>query len=608
MNDGGPGGVVAVALDEIRADFLREAAAGPLSADSFNRIVDRIASVPRIPNADGHVRLAFEVVMGSGHPAGNYPRGFRFLGLLDAAWDGTPGTLDPQLERRWHSVRAIAQIRSGWPAQAARSIARAFVLATSQNDPNGKAGALTNLAMLANGAGQYEDAVRFATAALSANELSAHPEGLPPAHAVITALRNRANALYRLGRVDEALRDFLTAAGLHSDGHEGAPTLDAELLAVCAQIYIAIGSISLAECLLERINRCHPPEQSGVVSDISLAVRRARALLDVARQRPGGLEALNRVLHDAQDEFDDDATDGAVVEALYALELAYRLTGRSADAAAVLEQLRSRLRSTAERALDILAADPALPPVRSAQYGLSSVDEFITQRVATARQADAAAADSLQQLVALSAQASSIDEASGEHGIRVAALAREVATALGLDERRVHQLVVAALVHDAGRFGLAPSVREREAADDAAHAADGASLVERSAIPDRQTVAHIVRLHHAPLFGADNSDSQTASVPFEARILAACDRFDAMVMGRPGRPPVAIADALRDLMARGGKDLDATVTAAVIDTVRRLQARHADLMAFLAEDAERFEYTSARRFILKATGPAAREQ
>jgi putative two-component system response regulator len=607
MNDGGPGGVVAVALDEIRADFMREAAAGPLSADSFNRIVDRIASVPRTPNADGHARLSFEVVMGSGHPPGSYPREFRFLGLLDAAWDGTPGTLDPQLERRWHSVRALAQIRSGWPAQAARSIARAFVLATSQNDPTGKSGALTNLALLANGAGQYEDAVRFATAALSAIELSAHPEGLLPAHAVNTALRNRGNALNRLGRVDEALRDFLTTRGLHLGRHDGAE-LDAEITAVCAEIYIATGAIAVAEALLQRLDTLASPEQSGVMSASSLAVRRARALLNVARQRPGGLDALIRVLHDAQDEFDDDAADGPVVDALYALELAYRLTGRSADATAVLEQLRARLRSTAERALDILAADPALPPVRSAQHGRSALDDFITQRVATARQADAAAADSLQQLVALSAQASSIDEASGEHGIRVAALAREVAAVLGLDERRVQQLEVAALVHDAGRLWLAPSVREREAADDAAHAADGASLVERSAIPDRQTVAHIARLHHAPLFGAENSDSQTASVPFEARILAACDRFDAMVMGRPGRPPVAIADALRDLMARGGKDLDATVTAAVIDTVRRLHARHADLMAFLAEDAERFEYTSARRFMLKATGPAAREQ
>ncbi|HQR21614.1 MAG TPA: HD domain-containing protein [Burkholderiaceae bacterium] len=605
---------VPIRLERLRAEFKAERATGPLSAASLRGFARQLRAIPQQPNADGHVQLMFDILLGSGHVPLGLGRDYDVRGLYSAAWDSRAENLSPSLARRWYSSLAPFEAKAGRGAEAARCLAVAFRIADELGDTLGKTGVLGNLALLANGCGQYEDAIRFASIVLSWYQADGSRGAPVLEQAFVSALMNRGNAFFRLGRLAEARGDFERAALaclLGAGSRDGSLDQAREVVAVTAEVHVALGEMFEAGVLLDRIDERLPPGPSSSAV-YELAVRRARALLRVARgDRAQGLAELHSVLADAEVELPEGATDDAVVDALFSLELAYRLSGDSQAAGEMLRRLGRRLRAAAETTLEVLATEPSFAPPQGVGSALAALDAYIERRAGQAESSAAVSVASLQQLVALASQASSLEEPTGEHGVRVSALAQAVGAALGLAEGRCRVLAVAALVHDAGKIGVprplltqALPLSEVEQAEYDAHAAYSAELIERAAIPERQSIAEIVRLHHQPFDGVRAARPQNReAIPLEARILAACDRFDALVMGRPRRPAVPIDDALRDLLLASDREFDPAVVAAVIDTVRQLARQHADLLAFLAEDAEKFDYTASRRFLRKAAEP-----
>ncbi len=119
-----------------------------------------------------------------------------------------------------------------------------------------------------------------------------------------------------------------------------------------------------------------------------------------------------------------------------------------------------------------------------------------------------------QTIRAMSRLPEQLGSVSSGHGVRVAALAREVALELGLDAATVADAVRASHLHEMGRIQL-----ERDApAGQRELARAGASVIREVADLDR--VATIVELHgRGPVEG---SDPDTVS----ARIVAACCELD----------------------------------------------------------------------------------
>ena len=110
-----------------------------------------------------------------------------------------------------------------------------------------------------------------------------------------------------------------------------------------------------------------------------------------------------------------------------------------------------------------------------------------------------------------------------------------------------------------------------------------------------------MRLHHQPYDGVGARRMLKGdAIPIEARIVAACDHFDALVMGRPRRLAVPIEEALCELLRQSGRDFDPRVVEVLIATVRQLRCEHSDVMAYLAEDADQYDFTSARRVFRRA--------
>lgn len=153
------------------------------------------------------------------------------------------------------------------------------------------------------------------------------------------------------------------------------------------------------------------------------------------------------------------------------------------------------------------------------------------------------------------------------HSGRVARHAERIARRLGLPEHEVRQIEVAAAVHDIGMVGVPRSMlakRDELTPEERAlvrrHAVDGA---ERVAAAADDEIAALVRHRHERVDGRGYPDGLAGDeIPLGARIIAVADSFDELVSPAPRRPSRGRRNALDELSARAGVELDAAVVAA----------------------------------------------
>ncbi|MEA2282884.1 MAG: hypothetical protein QOK21_3491 [Solirubrobacteraceae bacterium] len=171
----------------------------------------------------------------------------------------------------------------------------------------------------------------------------------------------------------------------------------------------------------------------------------------------------------------------------------------------------------------------------------------------------------------------------GEHSWGVVALVLEVGEALGLDAREQRRLEFAALLHDIGKLRVPRQIlnkngglTEEEWEIVRRHPADGQQMLERVGGMLGE-IAPSVRAHHERWDGRGYPDGlRGTEIPLAARIICACDAFNAMTTTRPYRPAMPVADALHELRACAGRQFDASVVEAILELHRD---RGADVIA-----------------------------
>jgi len=158
------------------------------------------------------------------------------------------------------------------------------------------------------------------------------------------------------------------------------------------------------------------------------------------------------------------------------------------------------------------------------------------------------------------------DGYTGEHSRGVVELVMETGQRLGLPADRLRNLEFGALLHDVGKIAIPNEIINKPGRLDAhewqiikTHTTEGQQLLDRVG-GFMSEVGRIVRSHHERWDGAGYPDGLAGeAIPLEARIIAACDTWNAMTTDRVYRTALDRDVATAELESCAGGQLDPQV-------------------------------------------------
>lgn len=174
---------------------------------------------------------------------------------------------------------------------------------------------------------------------------------------------------------------------------------------------------------------------------------------------------------------------------------------------------------------------------------------------------------------ALAATVDLRDHPTRGHSDRLSQFAVSVGKRVGVPDKRLENLKIAALLHDIGKIGIRDGIL-RKPGDltpeeyDAmkVHTLMGAKLLAMADFPP--PVVEAVLFHHEWLDGSGYPlGLHGDDIPLEARILAGADAFEGMTSERPYRAAMPVAWAMDELMRGRGTQFDPEVVSALIACV-----------------------------------------
>lgn len=179
-------------------------------------------------------------------------------------------------------------------------------------------------------------------------------------------------------------------------------------------------------------------------------------------------------------------------------------------------------------------------------------------------------------LLSLARIVESRDPDTGDHCERIARNVDLLGQELGLGERDLRALQLAAHLHDIGKIAIPDSILLKHGPLNAAERRAievHPEIGERILMPLRSVrdVLPLVRHHHEKLNGTGYPDRLSGpDIPASVRVLSVCDVFDALTSRRPYREPLSAGRALAILdeeVAKGYWDAE------VVAALRRVVAR-----------------------------------
>ena len=161
------------------------------------------------------------------------------------------------------------------------------------------------------------------------------------------------------------------------------------------------------------------------------------------------------------------------------------------------------------------------------------------------------------------------------HSIRVSNYSVCIARELGLDGEQLRQVELGGHVHDIGKIGVREEVLNKpgkltdaEYEHIMTHPVVGWRILA-PLLGETPLALNIVRSHHERFDGRGVPDGLAGEhIPFEARIAAVADSFDAMTSDRPYRPDgMSLEASLTELVRCSGAQFDPQVVTAMVAAV-----------------------------------------
>jgi putative nucleotidyltransferase with HDIG domain len=173
------------------------------------------------------------------------------------------------------------------------------------------------------------------------------------------------------------------------------------------------------------------------------------------------------------------------------------------------------------------------------------------------------------------------------HSLEVAELAQDAALALGVRGEEIEAVYCAAALHDIGKVAIPEAIlgkpsrlTEPEWALMRRHTVLGEEIL--GGTPALREVARLVRSSHERWDGRGYPDRLAgAAIPLGARIICACDAFDAMTSERPYHQPLTRRAAVAELERCSGSQFDPDVVEVLLELVRE-EARPRRRIALVA--------------------------
>jgi diguanylate cyclase (GGDEF)-like protein/putative nucleotidyltransferase with HDIG domain len=177
----------------------------------------------------------------------------------------------------------------------------------------------------------------------------------------------------------------------------------------------------------------------------------------------------------------------------------------------------------------------------------------------------------MRTLAVLSDALEAKDSYTAAHAREVADLAERVGRALGMAPDQLRTLSYGALLHDIGKIAIRSEIlhkptrlTEDEYREMQEHTVIGARMLER--IPYFAEVHPLVRSSHERWDGGGYPDgAQGEDIPLGARIISACDAFNAMTSDRPYRAAMDHDEAVAELRRHAASQFDPAVIAVLVD-------------------------------------------
>ncbi|HQR21613.1 MAG TPA: HD domain-containing protein [Burkholderiaceae bacterium] len=491
------------------------------------------------------------------------------LALVKAAADLAARAGNVPLQRKSLTYESAFHGDLGDVPTALESAAGAILISRRLNDTAAEATFWTNLGDLLLRIGDWRGALRTSERAL---ELSADS---------VSALINAAEACLELGQIPKGLRYAQRCIGTSSQ------EVSLQRLTARSEGEVLVGRLLLEVDDVQRAaQHAAAARRAFEQSSSARAEPPVLALEGMCQAMSGHLREGLRQLRRAQAlRTGDPGVDQGERRALRWLASVYRKLGDDAAARQVVaEQVEAMQESTRQH---LLVAARLAP---SSAFAL--VPELRTT----------AALERGSVLQRFASVAVSLEESSGEHGLRVRELAAGLALDYGCDDGEIEDVQRAAELHDIGKLVVPPSVLSKEDPLDAfemsvfrEHPLHGAALLAEAGIGER--VVDGVRLHHESWDGNGYPFRLAgSSIPAVARIVGICEAFDEMIHSTARkREPWSVRRALEELLRQRGKRFDPRLVDLLIERVRRLQREFGGIDDALTAAADRSTLVIARR-------------
>jgi PAS domain S-box-containing protein/putative nucleotidyltransferase with HDIG domain len=208
------------------------------------------------------------------------------------------------------------------------------------------------------------------------------------------------------------------------------------------------------------------------------------------------------------------------------------------------------------------------------QVSLTGVLSDITERKRAEdglRESHAKLAKTFEQTVeSLASIAEMRDPYTAGHQVRVAKLACEIASEIGMSTEQISAIRTAALLHDIGKIIVPPEILNKPGALNVlersfveAHAQASYEILKN--IEFEFPIAEIILQHHEKLDGSGYPQGLSGdSILKEARVLTVADIVEAMASHRPYRPALPLKTALDEIGSHRGTLYDADVVDACL--------------------------------------------